>query len=411
MTRLSRPRKLSWVGVLSFGSGLPFGIFKEQLPIWLRVSGVSVETIGGLSALATAWSAKLVWSPLVDKIGRRQSWIAASLMLAGGSLLGAAAVGPHALWPLVALLTIFTLAAATQDIAVDAYTIGILDKGEEGPANSARVASYRLAMWFAGGFTVALAGFLAWRSVLGLTAAMLAGLGLLVLRAPPLPIEQQPADTKLWRGLVDWMRRPGAVTLAAMVLLYKLPDGALGPMVRTFWVDAGVSPVEIGVLFSPLTILATIAGALIGGPLVAKIGILGGLFWFGLAQAATNLAYAAAAFSGGGTPVVLSAALIESLGGGMSTAAFLSLLMRVCEKRRAAVEYALLSGMFAATRDLSSAFSGVGVAQLGYGGFFAATTLLALPGLVLVFSRRLAARVGEPPLARDPSNRSGPSAY
>ena len=77
-----------------------------------------------------------------------------------------------------------------------------------------------------------------------------------------------------------------------------------------------------------------------------------------------------------------AAALVE--GQGLGTAAFMSLLMNLCDKERAATQYALLSALFALARDVVGAFSGIGVEQLGYATYFAVTTLMAVPGLALL---------------------------
>ncbi len=396
MVSSARLRRLAWVGLFSAGEGLPFGIFKDLVPVWLRAAGVSLEAIGGLSALAAPWSLKVFWAPLVDRLGTRRAWILGCLAGAAAALALAAVTGLASPRLLGVLLGAFTVLAATSDVAVDAWTIGIVPEGEEGPANAVRVALYRVAMLLAGGFGVAAAGVAGWRPVLLGLALLLAAIALAALLAPPLPGEAAGGKrSPFLPGLARWMARPGAVPLALLVLLYKWPDAALGPMVRTFWVDAGLGLGEIGLVASPLGLAATIAGAGVGGWVVARLGILRSLFWLGLAQALSNLAYAGAALAGGGRAVVLAAAGVESLCGGLGTAAFLSLLMRTCEKERAAVEYALLTALFASTRDLTGAISGVGVARLGYAGWFAATTLLAVPGLLLVFHPGLAARVGE----------------
>ncbi len=394
----SRTRRFAWVGILALASGLPFGVFKDLVPIWLRSTGSSVEFIGALGVLAVPWSLKILWAPLVDRFGGRRLWISSSL-LAAAAALGILATLPGAPTGvgLGILLGGFTLAAATADIAIDAYAIGILDKGEEGPANALRVAGWRGGVLLSGGALVALAAPCGWPVVLGLGAALLAALGLASLGAPQLAIDRSSAQGSLLGGLADWMRRPGALPLAAIVLFYKWPDAALGPMVRTFWVDGGLSLTEIGTLAMPITMGATVAGAAMGGLFVARRGILAGLFWLGLAQALSNLAYAIAALMGGGRAPILSAAFVENFSGGLATAAFFSLLMRVCEKERAAMEYALLSALFASTRDLTSAISGFGVSSFGYAGWFGATVLFALPGVLLVFSRSLARRVGEEP--------------
>ena len=64
------------------------------------------------------------------------------------------------LWCSIATLSIFS---ATQDIAIDAYTIELLDSSEMGIANGFRQAAYRGALVVAGGLFVALGGWIGWR--------------------------------------------------------------------------------------------------------------------------------------------------------------------------------------------------------------------------------------------------------
>ena len=68
---------LAVVGLLYFVEGFPMGVFVDVVPVWLRSQGVDLESIGWLSLLGLAWSAKVLWSPLVDRYGDRRTWIAA----------------------------------------------------------------------------------------------------------------------------------------------------------------------------------------------------------------------------------------------------------------------------------------------------------------------------------------------
>jgi len=196
--------------------------------------------------------------------------------------------------------------------------------------------------------------------------------------------------------VIAWFSAPGGLALAALVLLYKWPDAALGPMVRAYWRDAGLTTEQIGLLAVP-NIGATIAGAWAGAFVVRRLGLVRGLLVAGVPQALSNLAYAAAAVNGSGLAGIALAAGVESFCGGLGTTAFLALLMRVCEKERAAVEFALMTALFAATRDLTGGISGFGVAAFGYAGWFALTALLAIPGLALLALPAIAVRAaGEP---------------
>ena len=56
------------------------GIVVDNLPVYLRVHGVSLAAIGVLSSLTLPWTLKPLWAPLVDRFGQRQHWIAGALL-------------------------------------------------------------------------------------------------------------------------------------------------------------------------------------------------------------------------------------------------------------------------------------------------------------------------------------------
>jgi len=158
----------------------------------------------------------------------------------------------------------------------------------------------------------------------------------------------------------------------------------MGPMIKPFWVDRGLTPAEIGLISTTLGVVATVLGALAGGAWIARIGIFRGLWILGLFQALSNLGYAGVAQFQLSRGFLYSASVFESFTGGMGTAAFLSFLMNVCDKEHAAVQYALLSALFGFSRSVAGAFSGWGTEHLGYAAYFGLTFLLALPAYALL---------------------------
>ena len=383
--RMKLGRKLWWVSVLYFAEGFPFGIAIDNLPVYFRVHGVSLADIGLLSLLGAPWTLKVLWSPLVDRYGERRHWVASSL-LAMALLLGVLPLLDPAtpgFWTWAVLL-LFTTASATQDIAIDAYTIGLLEPGEEGVANGVRVSAYRVALVVGGGGLVILAGTAGWRVVFWIGSVILLALAVAALRAPPVVVASG-AERRAWLApLWDWVRRPGAAAVLLFVLIYKLGDAAMAPMVKPFWLDRGLSIEEIGLVSTSVGVVASLVGAMLGGIYTSRAGMFRALWVLGLAQAASNLGYAAVAAADGGRVAIYAASLLESLTGGLGTAAFLAFLMHVCDKRQAATEYALLSALFGLTRSVAGAASGFAAAQLGYADFFAATFVLALPAYALL---------------------------
>jgi len=398
-------RKLVWVSILYFAEGFPFGIVVDNLPVYSRTHGVSLTEIGLMSLLGMPWTLKVFWAPLVDRFGERRHWITGALSILAVLAFAIPFLDPArptlVLW---ALLLAFTTASATQDIAIDAYTIGLLEPGEEGVANGVRVSAFRAALIVGGGGLVALAGSLGWPAVFRTTAVVFVVLAAAIAWSPRISIPAsgrpdpartdpaRPGGRRAWLGplwawlrrLWAWLRRPGAPVVFLFILTYKLGDNAMGPMVKPFWVDRGLTVEEIAFVSTTLGVAAGVAGALAGGFVTSRVGIVRGLLVLGLLQALSNLGYAAAAWTGAGRAAIYAASLVESFTGGLGTAAFLAFLMNVCDKEQAATEYALLSAIFALTRSVAGSVSGAGAARLGYAPYFAATFVLALPALVLL---------------------------
>jgi PAT family beta-lactamase induction signal transducer AmpG len=377
-------RKLGWVGVLYFAEGLPFGLVVDALPVYFRLHGVSLAAIGLLSLLRTPWWAKVFWSPLVDQLGERRRWIFGALITIAATLALLPMLPPAPLGPaLVALLLLLTTAAATQDIAIDAYTIELLEPGEEGVANGVRVSAYRAALIMGGGVLVGLAARAGWGVAFAGAAVLAAGLAFVVLRSPR--VGRRPLTAVEWaRDFRAWVGRPGASAVFLFVFLYKLGDTAMGPMVKPFWVDRGLSLDEIALISTTFGVLASVAGALLGGVLTSRWGIWHALWSLGLLQALSNLGYAAVAWTHAGRLGLYAASLAESFTGGLGTAAFLAFLMNVCDKEQAATQYAFLSALFSLSGSLAGSLSGVGAARLGYGAYFGLTFCLALPAYALL---------------------------
>jgi len=157
----------------------------------------------------------------------------------------------------------------------------------------------------------------------------------------------------------------------------------MGPMVKPFWLDRGLTLEEIGVVSTGFGVGASVAGALAGGWLTSRYGILRGLIFLGALQAFSNLGYAGVALLDGGRLSIYAASLFESFTGGLGTAAFLAFLMHICDPEEAATEYALLSALFGLTRTIAGSISGFSAAFLGYGPFFLLTFVLSFPAYLL----------------------------
>jgi PAT family beta-lactamase induction signal transducer AmpG len=383
---------LTWIAALAFASGFPFGLINETVPIYLRTHGASLVEIGQLAKLSLPWSLKWLWAPLVDRHGARRQWI-------GGCLAGLAALtfalgaidvgtlGPE-LW---IILFVIVFLSATQDVAIDAYTIQSTTTRELGVANSVRITLYRVGMLTAGGLLVWLAGRIGWTESFSTGALVLGGLALCALLLPSVD-RSTMKPSSLWEPLQELLSRPGIVTVIVFALIFKLDIAALEPMMRPFWVDAGLTLEEIGAVVTSGRLIATIAGAALGGLFTTRYGIFTGLWVLGLIQAFSGLVYWGTAIGETAKPLVVGAAYFESFAAGLGTSAYLAFLMSVCEKRYAATQFAVLSALLALTRWIAGDVSGGLAEQLGYGSYFLLTFFLGLPAFALIPRLRNAPR-------------------
>ncbi len=377
-------RKLGIVAFLYFLEGAPPAILWEILPVYFRVSGASLAAIGGLRLLELPYSLKFLWSPLVHRYGDRRAWMKGCLTVAAAAiaLLPFVEVA-HPGWIVFGLVFLLAAASATQDVAIDSYTVGLVDPAEQGAANGVRASAYRVALVLVGGALLMLTSLIGWTGLFLAAAAVLVGLGMLTPRVPRLDLP--PETRRAWKaGFLSWVWTWRAVPLILFVLSYKLGEFAIGPMIKPFWVDQGRSLFEIGLVPTSIGIGLSVAGSLAGGGFIARFGIFHGVWVLGLLQAISNLGYALVAWGNLGTIGLYGASVFESFTGGLGTAAFLALLMNVCQKEHATVQYAFLSSLFALTGRLAGAVSGFGAERLGYGNYFALTFFLGLPALALL---------------------------
>lgn len=417
--KLLQSKRIAVLSVLSTASGMPLGWVYTTLQFFLVALGIPKSTIGLLSGVSFPWVFKFLWAPLVDRYalswpGRRRSWIiVAQLALAGtfGALaafawraLAARSAGgmlPHAPLLIGLLAVAVAFFSATQDIALDAYAVEVLHKDEQGPVSGLRIFFYRIGMLVAGAFAVSATDWLPWPVVFLVLGAVFAAFTLLVLAAPE-PDRPAAPPRSLAKAVVEPLRsyfaRPDAMGIALFLVFYKFGDNMGGTMVNPFLKDLCFSNAEAGAALKTIGTVATISGSLLGGFLLSRIGLGRALWGFGVLQAVANVVYSLAALSRHfpldvglcpGLPPIDAVTRLWTYGAitaeygaqGMATAAQAVLLLRVCDRRYSATQFALLSSLFALGRWSSGLPSGILVERMGYPLFFAmCATVMALPG-------------------------------
>jgi len=384
-----------------FASGMPLYVLISLVPAWLRTEGVGLKEIGFFALIGLPYIWKFVWSPLLDryslslftyKPGLRRSWMLSTQVLLLVTIGALGFLDPLTqLWPIAWLCLGIAFLSATQDIVLDAYRRQILPDQELGLGNSIHVNAYRVGGLIPGSLSLVLSDFLPWETVFLITAAfVLAGIALTLSIKEPPRTHQQPATLQaaIVEPFNDFFSRQGvqqALLILAFMLLYKLGDSMATALATPFYLDMGFSKTEIGVVAKQAALWPMIIGGIAGGILMLKIGINRALWLFGFVQIISILGFAVLARVGGGLWLLGLVIGFEYLGVGLGTAAFVAFIARTTNPAFAATQFALFTALTAVPRTVASATTGIIVEGVGWENFFYMCTLIAIPGMLLLF--------------------------
>ena len=392
---LASPKMLA-ILFLGAASGFPNQITESALQAWLKDAGVSLTTIGVMSYVALPYLLKFLWAPLIDRyplpwLGRRRGWILAMQVALALTIALFALQNPAvALTPISACAVAIVFFSATQDIAYDAWRTDVSLPSERGLAAAATNLGYRSAAWLASAVALVVADHFGWRpAFLILAVMMLLFCGATIL-APTTHNTYQPRSLResVVAPLKELLGTPNAVTLIAVVLLFKIGDAFANKLFTPFMMDVGFSKTEIALIVKGLFTASSLAGSVLGGVLMVRMGLLRSMLAFGVLQAVSNLLYCALAVAGRNYPIMAAAVVIEHVAGAMGGIALVALIMALCDVRYSAFQYALLSALALLPRYSLGYPAGWVADHGGWYGYFVVSFALAFPGLIMVWLNR-----------------------
>jgi MFS transporter, PAT family, beta-lactamase induction signal transducer AmpG len=280
--------------------------------------------------------------------------------------------------------------SATQDVALDAYRTDVLSEKEMGAGAAIYVLGYRIALLLTGGLALILADRIPWSTVYLIMAAFMALCIIVTFWAPEPVLREQPPKSlsdAVRLPFQDFFQRAGAMR-AAMVLvfivIFKLPEYMAQNMATPFLLKTGFSQTEIGAVQGGLGLGAAIVGSLVGGGLVARFGINRSLWITGILGAGSNIMFYLLAVVGKSHPLFFSSVIVENFAFGMVNGVFVAFLMSMCSPQFSATQYALLSSLMSASRDVLIAPAGGIAESVGWPMFFLISLAAVLPGIALL---------------------------
>ncbi len=380
--------------IMGFACGLPLLLTISLLQAWMKEEGVDLAMIGMISLVGLPYTVKFLWAPFLDRyippfLGRRRGWLIIAQIFLVLSIAGLAFTDPGVkpLYVVIAAMLV-TFFSATQDIVVDAFRRESLSDQELGLGSSLYVNGYRVGMLLASGGGFIMADAISFKAVYLIMAACLLPCMLASVLSPEPEITAGAPKTlqeAVIDPLVEYFSRSGAIWILAFILLYKLGDTMASAMTTPFYLEIGFSKTEIGAVVKLFGFWATLGGSLAGGLIMLYIGINRSLWIFGIFQALSTAGFAVLARIGYSIPALSGVIAFENFSSGMGTAAYSAFMASITNKKFTATQYALLSSLMGVPRVIASAPTGFLAKHTGWELFFAACTLIAIPGMLLLF--------------------------
>ena len=281
--------------------------------------------------------------------------------------------------------------SSSQDIAVDAYRREILPTAELGLGSSVAVLGYRFGTLVAGSLAFILANQVSWPVVYALMAGfVLVGVGTaLVCPEPKLSVA---APTSLRESVIGPLReffgRPGAWIILAFILFYKVGEAMAGDMYNPFFLSLGFTNTEIGTVSKLFGVWAAIAGGVVGGTLMVKLGIYRALWMFGVLQSLALFLFSVLSLTGHSLGMLAAAVGGEYFTSGMATSAYVAFMASQSDRRFTAVQYALLTSLMGLPAIVFGALTGHLAEALGWTWYFVACAGFTIPGLLILIKVR-----------------------
>jgi len=390
-----------------FSSGLPFFLIFQTLSIWLREENVSRSDIGLFAWVGFAFTVKFLWAPVLDRvpvpfleqrIGRRRAWMALAQAGVAAALLAMSVAQPGQNLAYVAIVAVLiAFAAATQDIAVDAWRIEAAPNEEQGMMAAMYQYGYRIGILTSGTLALIVADKAGWMvAYQSMAALMLVGMAIALfgpkvearVNAPPPKLPPMRALRESVIGpFADFLKRYGfaAIVILAFIAIYRIPDFVMGFMTGPLYVDLGYDKTQIGVIRGGAGMLATMGGVFIGGLALLRLSFFPALAIGVVTQAVTNLLYSWLSLMPADNAYLTIAVVIDNIAYGYAGTVLIAYMSSLTNTAFTATQYALFSSFYALPGKFVGGFSGFIVDAVGYAWFFAYTALIGLPALAVLY--------------------------
>ena len=397
-----QPKMLAMMS-LGFASGLPYMLIYSELAFWMKKEGVDLSVIGFFSWIGLAYTLKVFWSPLVDRLkipyltrrlGQRRSWMLLAILGTISGMLIIASSNPQDTVMLTALgALVLAFSGATFDISVDAWRIEAAPNNEQANMAASYVLGYRLAI-IGAGLSYIVAGYSNWNIAYLFMATIMAVNGLIIffIKEPSREIRKkaltlsQALNENIVMPFSSFVERLGIWTPVVFLLVatYLISDKTMGPMAKPLYQHIGYTEIQVGLVSSFFGPWAVIAGGFVGGLVSIRYGLMKCMLAGSTLMVITNAAFAwLATISSPETAYLFVTVGADNVAQGFAATVFIAYLSSLTELKFAATQYAFLSSLFNLVGKTLSGFTGIIAAKFGFVSFFIFTAALGIPAMIL----------------------------
>ncbi|MDX2419236.1 MAG: MFS transporter, partial [Xanthomonadales bacterium] len=409
-----------------FASGLPYVVVMTVSVIMYKRLGLSNTDIALYTSwLYLPWVIKPFWSPLVDILRTKRSWIIAMQLLIGAGLGGVALTLPtdDFFRNSMAFLWLLAFSSATHDIAADGFYMLVLSKHDQTWFVGIRSTFYRLAMIAGQGLLIILAGSLesafqsadtasvlpagsvsdpgiavAWAVTFYIMAGMFVLFSVWHRFVLPRPDKDVPAIHDTYKDIVRdflqtfaaFFKKPKIGLILAFLLLFRFSEAQLVKIAAPFMLDSpavgglALSTGQVGFAYGTIGVLMLTLGGLLGGFLAARHGLKHWLLWMVISINLPNAVYVFLSIALPDNLLIINLAIgLEQFGYGFGFAAYMLYMLYISNGAHQTAHYAICTGFMALGMMIPGMFSGWLQELIGYQYFFIWVLLATVPSFVV----------------------------
>lgn len=419
-------RPWAWIPSLYFASGLPYVVVMSISVIMYKRLGISNTDIALYTSwLYLPWIIKSFWSPVIDILRTKRSWIIAMQLLIGAGLGGVALTLPtdDFFRNTMAFLWLLAFSSATHDIAADGFYMLGLSKHDQTWFVGIRSTFYRLAMIAGQGLLIMLAGAientmqsraavavaqagsavepgtaLAWSIMFYVMAGMFVLFFAWHRFALPRPAEDVPTLHDTYADIMKdflqtfaaFFRKPQIGLILAFLLLFRFSEAQLVKLTAPFLLDSpelgglALSTVQVGFAYGTIGVLMLTLGGILGGFLAARHGLKRWLLWMVIAINLPNAVYIFLSTTLPDNLLIINVAIgVEQFGYGFGFAAYMLYMLYISHGAHQTAHYAICTGFMALGMMIPGMFSGWLQELVGYQNFFIWVLVATIPSFVV----------------------------